>query len=560
MAPAPPEPMTAPATRVPAAWAGERRPWLLLLVALGLGQSVLSVVLALGGRALVDAPTPQQVWPALGVMVAALIGVALARFFELRRAEALAQHYIAQVRLVLFDALASLPMVRPRFRSRGGVLLRFTGDAQALRTWVGRGIAQTVAGAGALVALLGGLAWLDAALAAIGLAWCAAAAGAMRWTLPALASAARDSRSRQATIAANMHDRIATLPLMQSAGQSARERKRLDQQNRRAAASMQSHASALARHRLTLDAMLTGLAVSVVVHLTLDHPGSTGLTGPAGMGTLVGAIGLIGLLAAPLRRIGAALATREVARVAERRIEEFLAEARPAPDSTTGAPLGAAPVLRLDALCVDDRLGPLDGLTRVAVIGASGSGKSLLLAALAGLTPATQGRVLLDDVPLERIDPAARGHALAYVSPDLPPLRGSVRRNLTYRWSQADAASVEHAMQLAGWRAAPKDDRRRVADAGVTLSGDERRALALARALLGAPAVLLIDEIEHCLPAPRVASLRRLLDGYRGSLVFSTADAACAALADEIWTLEGGQRGCPGGETASLRLVRTAAA
>jgi ABC-type lipoprotein export system ATPase subunit len=76
-----------------------------------------------------------------------------------------------------------------------------------------------------------------------------------------------------------------------------------------------------------------------------------------------------------------------------------------------------------------------------------------------------------------------------------------------------------------------------VRDGGSNLSGRQRRALVLARALVGQPAVLLVDDLEHLLDADVVAAWTRLRQHHNGTLIFSTHDARLAALADAVWSL-----------------------
>ena len=77
-------------------------------------------------------------------------------------------------------------------------------------------------------------------------------------------------------------------------------------------------------------------------------------------------------------------------------------------------------------------------------------------------------------------------------------------------------------------------------DGGSNLSGSQRRALVLARALVGRPALLLVDDLEHLLDgADRMAAFARLRDAHAGTILFSTHDRQLAAMADERWDLGG---------------------
>lgn len=550
---------------LPPLWQGRRRWALVSLAASSLAQALLIVGAALFGRALIDQEIVLSGAQSLGVLVALLLGTALLRRWQIVQAERLAQHYIAEVRLVLFDTLATLSPLGRLKRSRGGVMLRFVGDAQALRAWVGFGIPALVSAGIAWLALVAGLALLDAALAAVAVVVGSLAAMGMLWTLPPLAKAVRQARLRQAYIAANVHDKLAALSVMQSAAQQGRERRRLQRQNERLADAMTARAAAQGRHHFVLDLALACLALSVIGLLLFDTPGAHAVQLPGTTGQLIGALGLIGLLGAPLRRIGRALEQRTAAQVARERIAEFLADAEPRAPGAPADPRPADGSVQIAGWPLSERpghtfAGHSTAGRRVAVMGAPGSGKSALLETLARLRPLAGGGIWFGGVPIDDISARRFSRAVSFIAPEMPLLRGTVAKNLRYRRSSANMADLQAACNAAGWQQALDEDtlERRVRDAGANLTGQERRALALARALVGKPVLLLVDDIEHCLAAPTVQALQRLFSAHQGTLVYSTHDAALAALADEVWTLDDPARQEPP-VAVPLQLVTRAA-
>jgi ABC-type multidrug transport system fused ATPase/permease subunit len=355
----------------------------------------------------------------------------------------------------------------------------------------------------------------------------------------------REARLRQAYLAANVHDRIAAVPVMQSAAQAPRERRRLARQIDRLTEAMVLRARAQAHHRWWLDLALSGLALSVLVVWSLGAL-ARGEWSSAfeGVGLLVGALGLIGLLAMPLRRIGRALEQRVAAEVARDRIADFLADAEPAPPPTS-ASLPQQPLLRLAAVPLPQRpLHPLAAQVApgqcIALVGPPGSGKTALLETLARLRPLTAGEIELGDQPLGAIGLREFSERVSYVSADTPVQRGTVARNLRYRRRHDTEEELRAAAEAAGWPG-PLDEAQlslRVRDGGSNLGGRQRRALLLASALAGRPALLLADDLEHLLDgADLEAAFRRLRSTHRGTLIFSTHDARLAALADDRWLL-----------------------
>lgn len=535
--------------RVPPLAQGPRRRRLVALVLAALAQAGLVLVTALAARQALDAaagPTTGDdlALPALGLTAAALLGIALLRLWQGVQGERLAQEHIREVRLTLFDTLATLSPAGRERRSRGAVMLRFMGDAQALRDWAAVGAPGLIAALVAGLALLGGLSLLAAPLALVAAGWFAVAGLGMCFTLPPLARQVRAARLRQAQLAALVHDRIATVPVMQSAAQGGRERARLDRRIGQLAVAQVGTAQARARHRCVLDGALAGLGLSVLALWSLAA-GSPGRWHDAlqGVGVLVGALGLIGLLSAPLRRSGRALEQHVAAAVARDRIADFLADAEALPPARSTA-LPRQPTMRLAGLRLAGPGGPplaaeVPHGRCIAITGAPGSGKTALLETLARLRPLAEGEVELGGRMLGSIGLREFAHRVSHVAADTVPLRGSVEANLRYRRRRATPEQLQAAAAAAGWPGALDAAAlaQRVRDGGANLGGRQRRALVLARALVGRPAVLLVDELEHLIDADIEAAFAALRRHHQGTLIFSTHDARLAALADTVWDL-----------------------
>jgi ATP-binding cassette subfamily B (MDR/TAP) protein 8 len=176
-------------------------------------------------------------------------------------------------------------------------------------------------------------------------------------------------------------------------------------------------------------------------------------------------------------------------------------------DNVTFAFLRRPPVLRGVSLAV-----PLGG--RVAVVGASGGGKSTLLALALRLYAPAGGRVLLDGVDIATLDPVfLRRHVVGAVTQEPPLFALSIRDNILYNAPPGAAARLAEAVSVAHLDGVlahlPAGLDTLVGERGVRLSGGQKQRVAIARAVVRQPALLALDEATSALDADsekRVAS------------------------------------------------------
>lgn len=184
---------------------------------------------------------------------------------------------------------------------------------------------------------------------------------------------------------------------------------------------------------------------------------------------------------------------------------------------------------------------------RVAMVGAVGSGKSSALRLIQGHFAPTDGRVLVDGLPVGSIDPAILRRAVALL-PQAPELfRGTIRSNIALAHQGASDAAVIAAAEAAGAlsfiQRLPKGFDSAIGERGAGLSGGQRQLVALARALMGSPSVLLLDEPTSDMDGRTEAQVIERLGRYvRGkTLVFVTHRPALLELADRIIVFEAGR-------------------
>jgi iron complex transport system ATP-binding protein len=183
----------------------------------------------------------------------------------------------------------------------------------------------------------------------------------------------------------------------------------------------------------------------------------------------------------------------------------------------------------------------------IAVLGSNGTGKSLLLRTLAGLRPATGGTVLLDDQPLDQLPRRAVARRMGFLpqDPDAPPQGSLFESVLLGRhahlgfWESSAAADLQRAARALASVGLDALGPRELA----TLSGGEQRRAAIARLLVHAPAIYLLDEpTKHLDPAQELGILEHMRALAReGSAVLASLHDPNLALrfADRAWLLAG---------------------
>ncbi|WP_078912374.1 ATP-binding cassette domain-containing protein [Streptomyces sp. NRRL S-646] len=177
----------------------------------------------------------------------------------------------------------------------------------------------------------------------------------------------------------------------------------------------------------------------------------------------------------------------------------------------------------------------------LAVVGPSGAGKSTLAALIAGVLEPQAGQVRLDGVPVRAL---GSGESLARLRVLIPQeayvFAGTLRENLTYLAPGAPSADVESAVRSVG--AAPLVDRLGGYDAPLTpgdLSAGERQLLALARALLPAPRLTLLDEATCHLDPVAEAIAEEAFARRPGTLVVVAHRISSALRADRVLVMDG---------------------
>jgi ATP-binding cassette, subfamily C, bacterial LapB len=196
----------------------------------------------------------------------------------------------------------------------------------------------------------------------------------------------------------------------------------------------------------------------------------------------------------------------------------------------------------------------LDGLSfkisageRVALIGRVGSGKSTIQRLMMGLYQATDGAVLLDGIDLRQLDPSDVRRNVACVSQDVTLFYGSLRDNITLGQPYADDAALVAAAEVACMNEFvnrhPRGFDMLVGERGESLSGGQRQAVGLARAVLHNAPILLLDEPTSAMDFSTEAQITTKMSQFAAhkTVVLVTHRTSMLAMVNRVIVIDGGK-------------------
>ena len=184
---------------------------------------------------------------------------------------------------------------------------------------------------------------------------------------------------------------------------------------------------------------------------------------------------------------------------------------------------------------------------RVALIGRVGSGKSTIERLILGLYQPADGAVLLDGIDLRQLDPADVRANVGYVSQDVTLFYGTLRENVTLGMPYADDSAVVAAAETAGLadfvNRHPRGFDMPVGERGESLSGGQRQAVGIARAVLHNAPILLLDEPTSAMDFSTESQITQRLNAFtqHKTVVLVTHRTSLLALVDRVIVIDGGR-------------------
>ncbi|MFJ3035105.1 ABC transporter ATP-binding protein [Curtobacterium pusillum] len=480
----------------------------------------------------------------LSMLVWALVALVLVsgilngvQHFLLQRA---GEGVVLSTRRKLIARILNLPISEFDTRRTGDLVSRVGSDTTLLRAVLTQGLIESIGGALTFIGAVIAMAIIDPLLLGITVVIVLVAIVVVGGLSRRIRIASKKAQEKVGDLTAAVERGIGAVRTIRAAGATEREVQEVD-----------GHATEAYKRGLDIAKMsafvvpVASIVMQVAFIAVLGVGGAQVAAGTITIATLITFILLLFMMIMPLGQAMGAVVAVAQALGALGRIEEILHLPTEAQDD--GAVRVAAAVETDDAITFEHVSfrygGPADGPggtnplpetadteravlhdvsfrvprgSRVALVGPSGAGKSTTLALIERFYDPTDGVIRLGGVDVRGLDRAELRAQIGYVEQDAPVLAGTIRANLLLGSPNAtedDCVRVLEAVNLGEvLHRDPRGLDAQVGEDGVMLSGGERQRLAIARALLAAPPILLLDESTSSLDGVNEQKMRLAID------------------------------------------------
>ena len=447
------------------------------------------------------------------------------------------QRALQDLRIRIFAHLQSLPIGFYESRPAGVLISRITNDVEALDTLVTDSVVTLFQSGLTLLGTLVILLILDVKLALLTFLVLLPMAAGSVWFRISSTSAFRRTRETIGALTAYLQETLSGIRVVRSFGQEPRHRRQF--------AALNSDNREVNMTTVRLNAayfpaveLLSGLAVAAIVL----YGGDQAITGAITAGTIVAFIAALANLFEPIQQLSQLYTTYQAGMAALEKIFQLLDEKPDLTDRDDAIELprlrgeiafddvsfayGArekaasgeqpAPTFALEHVSLDIPPGQT-----VALVGATGAGKSTMVKLVARFYDPTSGRVLVDGHDLRDVSSASLRSQMGIVPQEAYLFSGTVAENIAFGRPEATPEEVRSAASAVGAdefiAGLPHGYDTEIGERGAQLSAGQRQLLAFARALIADPRILILDEatssVDLHTEARIQSALRRLLAG-----------------------------------------------
>jgi putative ABC transport system ATP-binding protein len=532
----------------------------------GLAVTLALALVSTAGRVVVPLAVQQTIdhglsgsSPDLGLVrrACALAGVAVlvtavANYLMNVRLYRTTENGLLALRTRAFRRVHDLSVLHQAAERRGSLVSRVTGDVDTISTFMQYGGILIVVSVAQLVVATGVMLWWSWQLTLVVYACMLPLALLLRVLQRRVQVAYRGVRERIGEMLGAVAESVVGAPVIRAYGAQARTAQRVDE-TVAATQRAQTRAQALTAVTFCSGEMITAAANALVVVFGILLANS----GHLSVGRLVGYLFLVTLFVQPMQVATEVLNEAQNAVAGLRRVLGVLDTPTDVADPQPGRDLPAGPLgVRFDHVRYAYPGGPdvlhdvdleIAPQTRVAVVGETGSGKTTFAKLLTRLMDPTGGRVLLSGVPLDEVRFASLRRRVVMVPQDGFLFDASVAENVRYGRPEADDAELQLAfteLGLVDWLdTLPDGLATQVGERGESLSVGERQLVAIARAYLADPDLLVLDEATSAVDPATEVRLSRALDSLtRGRTTLTIAHRlSTAEAADEVLVVDKGR-------------------